>query len=77
VQRRVVRSFRLRRRILAFVDPAHDVAVGVIFNGVVGHESACLRRCALVRSLYADLAGGAPAADPEPAAPTRRRRRKH
>jgi CubicO group peptidase (beta-lactamase class C family) len=39
----------------AFADPAHDVAVGVIFNGVVGHESAFLRRRALMRALYADL----------------------
>jgi len=38
----------------AFADPAHDLAVGVIFNGVVGHESAFLRRRALTRALYAD-----------------------
>jgi CubicO group peptidase (beta-lactamase class C family) len=39
----------------AFADPAHDLAVAVIFNGVVGHESAFLRRRALTRALYADL----------------------
>jgi CubicO group peptidase (beta-lactamase class C family) len=39
----------------AFADPAHDLAVGVVFNGVVGHESAFLRRRALTRALYADL----------------------
>jgi CubicO group peptidase (beta-lactamase class C family) len=42
----------------AFADPAHDLAVGVIFNGIVGHDSAFLRREALVRALYADLADG-------------------
>jgi CubicO group peptidase (beta-lactamase class C family) len=40
----------------AFADPDHDLAVGVIFNGVVGYESAFLRRRALIRALYADLA---------------------
>jgi CubicO group peptidase (beta-lactamase class C family) len=39
----------------AFADPAHDLTVGVVFNGVVGHESAFLRRRALTRALYADL----------------------
>ncbi len=39
----------------AFADPAHNLAVGVIFNGVVGHESAFLRRRALMRALYTDL----------------------
>jgi CubicO group peptidase (beta-lactamase class C family) len=39
----------------AFADPAHDLAVGVVFNGVVGHEAAFLRRQALVNAIYADL----------------------
>jgi len=40
----------------AFADPEHDVAVAVIFNGIVGHESSFMRRRALIRALYADLA---------------------
>ena len=38
-----------------FADPARELSVGVIFNGVVGYESAFLRRRALTRALYADL----------------------
>jgi CubicO group peptidase (beta-lactamase class C family) len=57
----------------AFADPAHDVAVGVIFNGVVGHESAFLRRRALMRALYADLTSK-PADDPSDDAEADRRR---
>jgi CubicO group peptidase (beta-lactamase class C family) len=40
----------------AFADPEHDIAVAVIFNGIVGHESSFMRRRALIRALYADLA---------------------
>jgi len=39
----------------AFADPAHDLAVAVVFNGLVDHESAFLRRPALVRAIYRDL----------------------
>lgn len=39
----------------AFADPAHDLAVAVVFNGIVDHESAFLRRPALVRAIYRDL----------------------
>jgi CubicO group peptidase (beta-lactamase class C family) len=40
---------------LAFADPAREVAVGVVFNGLVGHEAAFMRREALINELYADL----------------------
>jgi CubicO group peptidase (beta-lactamase class C family) len=40
----------------AWADPAHDLAVGVVLNGVVDPASAFLRRPALVRAIYADLA---------------------
>jgi CubicO group peptidase (beta-lactamase class C family) len=39
----------------AFADPERDLAVGVVFNGLVGHEAAFLRRRALINALYADL----------------------
>ncbi|MBV8950720.1 MAG: serine hydrolase, partial [Actinobacteria bacterium] len=39
----------------AFADPEREFAVGVVFNGLVGHEAAFLRRRALVNALYADL----------------------
>lgn len=39
----------------AFADPARNLAVGVIFNGVVDHESAFLRRPVVVRAIYAGL----------------------
>lgn len=39
----------------AFADPERDLAVGIVFNGLVGHETAFLRRRALVNALYADL----------------------
>jgi hypothetical protein len=39
----------------AFADPDRDLAVGVVFNGLVGYEAAFLRRRAIVRSLYLDL----------------------
>jgi CubicO group peptidase (beta-lactamase class C family) len=56
----------------AFADPAHDLAVGVIFNGIVGYESAFLRRRALIRALYADLAS----ADDSPSDDVRSDRRR-
>ena len=40
----------------AFADPDHALAVAVVFNGIVDHESAFVRRPALIRALYADLA---------------------
>jgi CubicO group peptidase (beta-lactamase class C family) len=51
----------------AFADPEHALAVGVIFNGIVTHESAFLRRRAIVRSLYADIVSpglGEPVSEP-------------
>jgi CubicO group peptidase (beta-lactamase class C family) len=39
----------------AFADPERDVAVGVVFNGLVGYDAAFLRRKALLRALYLDL----------------------
>jgi CubicO group peptidase (beta-lactamase class C family) len=38
-----------------FADPASDLAVGVVFNGMAGHDAAFLRRRVLVRSIYEDL----------------------
>ena len=40
----------------AFADPAHSLAVGVVLNGVVDHESAFVRRPRLIRAVYEDLA---------------------
>jgi hypothetical protein len=45
----------------AFADPAHSLAVGVVFNGIVGHEAAFLRRRVLVNALYSDLESSSPA----------------
>lgn len=39
----------------AFADPELGLAVCAIFNGLVDHESAFLRRQALVRAIYTDL----------------------
>jgi CubicO group peptidase (beta-lactamase class C family) len=39
----------------AFADPEHALTVGIVFNGLVGHEAAFLRRRALVGAVYADL----------------------
>lgn len=39
----------------AFADPERDLAVGVVFNGLVGHEVAFMRRRALVGAIYDDL----------------------
>ena len=60
----------------AFADPAFDLVVSVVYNGVVDAESAFLRRRALVRSIYEDLALHAPSADAvhHDPAPARRRR---
>lgn len=55
----------------AFADPDADLAVSVIFNGIVDHESAFLRRRALVRAVYDDLAeldGPAEEVEEEPVA---------
>lgn len=69
----------------AFADPEHDLAVGVVFNGMVDYEAASLRRRALVNALYQDLedhdaVGREPASVTEPeSAPRFRmlRRRRH
>jgi CubicO group peptidase (beta-lactamase class C family) len=59
----------------AFADPERDVAVGVVFNGLIGYDAAFLRRRALLRGFYLDLddredeAQGAPV---EAEAPRRR-----
>ncbi len=49
----------------AFADPEHDLAVAVVFNGIVDSESSFLRRPAVVGSLYHDLGlvGGEDGAD--------------
>jgi CubicO group peptidase (beta-lactamase class C family) len=39
----------------AFADPERNLAVGVVFNGLVGHDAAFLRRRALLRALYLDV----------------------
>jgi CubicO group peptidase (beta-lactamase class C family) len=39
----------------AFADPERSLSVAVVFNGLVGHEAAFLRRRALVNTLYEDL----------------------
>jgi CubicO group peptidase (beta-lactamase class C family) len=39
----------------AFADPERDVAVGCVFNGLIGYDAAFLRRRALLRALYLDL----------------------
>src|SRR5262249_46783084 len=57
----------------AFADPEHDLAVGVIFNGIVGHESSFMRRRALLRALYADLTDAQ--IEDAPPEPVERRRR--
>jgi CubicO group peptidase (beta-lactamase class C family) len=55
----------------AFADPERDLAVGVVFNGLVGYDAAFLRRRALLRALYLDLDDSpedeGPAATPAPA----------
>lgn len=64
---------------MAFADPEHGLAVGIVFNGIVDAESAFLRRPAVVRSIYRDL-GLEPRSvpsEPTPAPATRRRWRRH
>src|SRR5262249_20100823 len=62
----------------AFADPDRSVAIAAVFNGLLGHEAAFLRRRSLIRAIYLDLDDDAdvPVADE---APTRRRgfRRRH
>lgn len=65
----------------ALADPDHDLAVAVVFNGIVDHESAFLRRPALLRAIHRDLgldpAAAASVEEARTAAPRRflRRRR--
>jgi CubicO group peptidase (beta-lactamase class C family) len=40
----------------AFADPDESLAVAVVFNGLVGHEAAFLRRRSIVGAIYSDLA---------------------
>jgi CubicO group peptidase (beta-lactamase class C family) len=63
----------------AFADPEYDVAVAVIFNGIVGHESSFMRRRALIRALYADLVSAREEVAPADAETRRRRwsKRRH
>jgi CubicO group peptidase (beta-lactamase class C family) len=49
----------------AFADPQRDLAVGVIFNGIVDQDSAFLRRPALVHAIYSDLSTPADAEEAE------------
>ncbi len=39
----------------AFADPERNLAVGVVFNGLIGYDAAFLRRRALLRALYLDV----------------------
>ena len=65
----------------AFADPQRDLAVAVIFNGIVDQDSSFLRRPALVHAIYADLDATQslhatePATDPAAAPVARSRRR--
>jgi CubicO group peptidase (beta-lactamase class C family) len=59
-----------------FADPERGLAVGAVVNGLVDHETAFLRRRALLNALYADLdaAGDPPAeraSEPDAARPRR------
>ena len=49
----------------AFADPERALAVGAVFNGLVGHEAAFLRRRAFLNTLYRELDefGSPPAGD--------------
>lgn len=61
----------------AFADPDHDLAVAVVYNGITDHESAFLRRPAIIRAIYTDLAAaGAPEEVPTPP-PDETRGRRH
>lgn len=60
----------------AFADPSFDLAVGVVFNGLVSSDAAILRRRALVHAIYEDLGLAelrAPDRDPETSLPPHRR----
>ncbi|MBX3286309.1 MAG: beta-lactamase family protein [Actinobacteria bacterium] len=60
----------------AWADPDHDLAVAVIFNGIVDPASAFTLRPSVVRAIYRDLEAATaaePEPDPEPEAPKRRR----
>ncbi len=53
----------------AWADPENGLAAAVVFNGVVDHESAFLRRPAIVRALVTDLGlDGAPRSQSQGAA---------
>jgi CubicO group peptidase (beta-lactamase class C family) len=41
----------------AFADPERALSVGVVYNGLVGYETAFLRRRALINTLYGDIGG--------------------
>jgi CubicO group peptidase (beta-lactamase class C family) len=59
----------------AFADPERALAVGVVYNGIVGHETAFLRRRALINTLYADLAAQRePGEQPDLKTPRKRKR---
>lgn len=59
----------------AWADPPHDLAVAVIFNGIVDPASAFTLRPSVVRAVYRDLeaAGEPPAVEAESEAPARGR----
>ena len=59
----------------AFADPEHHLAVAVVYNGITDHESAFVRRPALIRAIYADLAASR-VGDVPPDAPVDRSRGK-
>jgi len=59
----------------AFADPEHALAVGVVYNGVLGHETAFLRRRALINALYADLAAEREPAEQDDPPPRGKRKR--
>ncbi len=54
----------------AFADPACDLSVAVVFNGIVDPDSSFFRRPALTRAMYADLALDG---EPEPVEEEKRR----
>lgn len=61
----------------AFADPVHGVAVSVVFNGIIDHESAFVRRPALVRAIYRDLELSGPREARQLVRAPRRRRFRH
>jgi CubicO group peptidase (beta-lactamase class C family) len=58
----------------AFADPERSLAVGVVFNGIVDHEVAFIRRRGLLRALFTDLDDQAGTTSEVPAEPMRKRR---